>query len=120
MTDAQKLHDQAIVIDGLQTCQWSRSIFEDMRKGGLTAVNASSVIWENFREGVGYVSEWKRFMRENDDIIRPVRTVADIHAAKEENKTGIIIGWQNTSPLEDKLDYVEIFMIRRRHHAVDL
>lgn len=109
MTDAAKLHNQAIVIDGLQTCQWSRSIFEDMRAGGLTAVNVSSVIWENFREGIGYVSEWKRFLRENDDLIRPVRTVADIHAAKAENKTGIIIGWQNTSPLEDKLDYVEIF-----------
>ena len=26
--------------------------------------------------------------------IRPVRTVADIHAAKAENRTGIIIGWQ--------------------------
>ncbi|KJF71619.1 dipeptidase [Agrobacterium arsenijevicii] len=109
MTDAAKLHNQAIVIDGLQTCQWSRSIFEDMRAGGLTAVNVSSVIWENFREGIGYVSEWKRFLRENDDLIRPVRTVADIHAAKAENRTGIIIGWQNTSPLEDKLDYVEIF-----------
>lgn len=109
MTDAAKLHNQAIVIDGLQTCQWSRSIFEDMRAGGLTAVNVSSVIWENFREGIGYVSEWKRFLRENDDLIRPVRTVADIHAAKAENKTGIIIGWQNTSPLEDRLDYVEIF-----------
>ncbi|MFS2042012.1 membrane dipeptidase [Rhizobium sp. AN5] len=109
MTDAAKLHNQAIVIDGLQTCQWNRSIFEDMRAGGLTAVNVSSVIWENFREGIGYVSEWKRFLRENDDLIRPVRTVADIHVAKAENKTGIIIGWQNTSPLEDKLDYVEIF-----------
>lgn len=71
MTDAAKLHNQAIVIDGLQTCQWSRSIFEDMRAGGLTAVNVSSVIWENFREGIGYVSEWKRFLRENDDLIRP-------------------------------------------------
>jgi len=109
MTDAAKLHNEAIVIDGLQTCQWSRPIFEDMRAGGLTAVNVSSVIWENFREGIGYVSEWKRFLRENDDLIRPVRTVADIHAAKAENRTGIIIGWQNTSPLEDKLDYVEIF-----------
>lgn len=109
MTDAAKLHNEAVVIDGLQTCQWSRSIFEDMRAGGLTAVNVSSVIWENFREGIGYVSEWKRFLRENDDLIRPVRTVADIHAAKAENKTGIIIGWQNTSPLEDRLDYVEIF-----------
>lgn len=109
MTDATKLHNQAIVIDGLQTCQWSRSIFEDMRAGGLTAVNVSSVIWENFREGIGYVSDWNRLLRENDDLIRPVRTVADIHAAKAEKRTGIIIGWQNTSPLEDKLDYVEIF-----------
>lgn len=109
MTDARKLHDDAIIVDGLQTCQWSRSIFEEMRAGGLTAVNVSSLLWENFQEGIGYVSEWKRFLRENDDIIRPVRTVADIHAAKAEGKTGIIIGWQNTSPLEDKLDYVEIF-----------
>ncbi|WP_037078590.1 dipeptidase [Neorhizobium vignae] len=107
--DAKKLHEDAIIVDGLQTCQWSRSIFEEMRAGGLTAVNVSSLLWENFREGIGYVSEWKRFLRENDDILRPVRTVADIHAAKAENKTGIIIGWQNTSPLEDKLDYVEIF-----------
>lgn len=106
---AKKLHEDAIIVDGLQTCQWSRSIFEEMRAGGLTAVNVSSLLWENFREGIGYVSEWKRFLRENDDILRPVRTVADIHAAKAENKTGIIIGWQNTSPLEDKLDYVEIF-----------
>jgi membrane dipeptidase len=109
MTDAKKLHDDAIVVDGLQTCQWSRSIFEEMRAGGLTAVNVSSLLWENFREGIGYVSEWKRFLRENDDIIRPVRTVDDIHAAKAEGRTGIIIGWQNTSPLEDRLDYVEIF-----------
>jgi membrane dipeptidase len=109
MTDAKKLHDDAIIVDGLQTCQWSRSIFEEMRAGGLTAVNVSSLLWENFREGIGYVSEWKRFLRENDDIIRPVRTVDDIHAAKAEGRTGIIIGWQNTSPLEDRLDYVEIF-----------
>ncbi|WP_454857502.1 dipeptidase [Rhizobium binxianense] len=109
MTDAKKLHDDAIVVDGLQTCQWSRAIFEEMRAGGLTAVNVSSLLWENFREGIGYVSEWKRFLRENDDIIRPVRTVDDIHAAKAEGRTGIIIGWQNTSPLEDRLDYVEIF-----------
>lgn len=109
MTDAKTLHDDAIIVDGLQTCQWSRSIFEEMRAGGITAVNVSSLLWENFREGIAYVSEWKHFLRENDDIIRPVRTVADIHAAKAEGRTGIILGWQNTSPLEDKLDYVDIF-----------
>lgn len=103
------LHERSIVVDGLQTSLWGRPIFEEMRAGGITAVNVSSLLWENFREGIGYVSQWKRFVRENADILRPVRQVADILAAKAENKTGIIIGWQNTSPIEDRLDYVEIF-----------
>jgi membrane dipeptidase len=109
MTDAKALHDSAIIFDGLQTCNWSRSIFEEMRAGGITAVNCASLLWENFHDGIDYVAQWKRFLRENDDLIVPVRTVADIHYAKATNRTGIVIGWQNTSPLEDRLDYVEIF-----------
>ncbi len=109
MSAARELHDDAIVIDGLQTCLWSRAVFEDLRAGGVTAVNCSTVLWENFREGIAYVSEWKRLLRDHADLIRPVRTVADIHAAKHEGRTGILLGWQNTSPLEDRLDYVEIF-----------
>lgn len=107
--EAQALHDKAIVVDGLQTSLWGRPIFEEMRAGGLTAVNVSTVLWENFVEGIGYVSMWKRFLRENADILRPVRSTADIRAAKAEGRTGIILGWQNTSPIEDKLDHVEIF-----------
>lgn len=107
--EAQALHDSAIVVDGLQTSLWGRPIFEEMRAGGITAVNVSTVLWENFKEGIDYVAMWKRFLRENDDILRPVKSVADIRAAKVEGKTGIILGWQNTSPLEDRLDYVEIF-----------
>lgn len=106
---ARALHDSSIIVDGLQTCQWGRPIFEEMRAAGLSAVNVSSLLWENFRQGIDYVSEWKRYLRDNSDLLRPVRSVADVHAAKAENKTGIIIGWQNTSPLEDRLDYVEIF-----------
>ncbi|MCW2474035.1 dipeptidase [Candidatus Symbiopectobacterium sp. NZEC151] len=108
-SEKETLHQQSIVIDGLQTCDWSRAIFEEMRDGGITAVNCASLLWENFREGIDYASQWRRFWRENDDLIRPVRTLADIHAAKAEQRTGIILGWQNTSPLEDKLEYVEIF-----------
>lgn len=107
--EAQALHESAIVVDGLQTSLWGRPIFEEMRAGGITAVNVSTVLWENFVEGIAYVSMWKKFLRENADILMPVKTVDDIRAAKAAGKTGIILGWQNTSPLEDKLDYVEIF-----------
>ena len=31
------LHQRSIVIDGLSIANWSRAVFEDMPKGGLTA-----------------------------------------------------------------------------------
>lgn len=107
--EAQALHDGALVVDGLQTSLWGRPIFEEMRAGGISAVNVSTVLWENFVEGIGYVSMWKKYLRENADILTLVRSPGDIVAAKAAGKVGIILGWQNTSPLEDKLDYVEIF-----------
>lgn len=109
MSEATTLHAEAVIVDGLQTCNWSRSIFEEMHAGGVTAVNCASLLWENFHGGIDYVSNWRRFLRDNADLIRPVTAIADIHGAKAEGRTGIIIGWQNTSPLEDRLDYVEIF-----------
>ena len=38
-----------------------------------------------------------------------VRTVADIKKAKEADKTGIIFGFQNLSPIEDDLDRLATF-----------
>jgi membrane dipeptidase len=109
MERAAALHARATVFDGLSTPNWSRTIFEEMRLGGVTAVNAASVLWEDLRGGLDNVLAWKRMLEENADLLRPVRSVADIRAAKAEGRTGISIGWQNTSPIEDRLGYVEVF-----------
>ncbi len=109
MERAAALHERAVVFDGLSTCNWSRTIFEEMRAGGVTAVNAASVLWEDLRGGLDNISDWKRMLHEHADLLRPVRTVADIHAAKREGRTGISIGWQNTSPIEDRLQDIGIF-----------
>jgi membrane dipeptidase len=109
MIDPAGLHADAVVVDGLNVCNWSRTIFEEMRAGGVTAVNCASVLWENLEGGLAYVSAWKAMLREHSDLIMPVRTVADIARAKRKGRTGIILGWQNTSPIEDKLAYIEIF-----------
>lgn len=108
-TAAQDLHDSAVVIDALHTCNWSRAIFEELKAGGYTVVNASNILWENFTGGIDEVVRWTHRFAENADLIRPVKTVADIRAAKTEGRTGIIMGWQNTSPIEDRLDYLAIF-----------
>jgi membrane dipeptidase len=109
MARAAALQARAVVFDGLSTCNWSRTIFEEMRAGGVTAVNAASVLWEDLRGGLDTITAWKRMFTEHADLIRPVKTLADIHAAKAEGRTGISIGWQNTSPIEDRLSYLEVF-----------
>lgn len=103
------LHDQLIVIDGLIISDFNRAIFEDMRKGGLTAANCTCCVWENFTETMRNIAKWKQSFRANGDLITPVYTTADILRAKAENKTGIILGWQNTTGIEDHLEYLELF-----------
>ena len=37
-----ELHEDAVVFDGLIVSNWTRDIFEDTRRGGLTAANPRS------------------------------------------------------------------------------
>jgi len=107
--NAKELHDTSIIIDGLEICRWSRDVFEDMRRGGLTAVNCTCAAWEGFRQTMDNVAQWKRWFRENDDLLLQVFSADDIHRAKKQGKTGIYLGWQNTWPIEDRVEYLEVF-----------
>src|SRR5689334_1473198 len=106
---AGTLHDDAIVIDGLIIANFSREVFLDMRRGGLTAANCTCSIWEGIRGSLDNIVRWQRLFRDNDDLILPVRKAADIEQAKRESKTGIILGWQNLSGIEDRIGYLEVF-----------
>src|SRR5437868_3383727 len=113
-----RLHDSLTVIDGLVISKWSRAIFADMRAGGLTAANCTCSIWEGFVATMRNIAQWKRWFADNSDLITPVRTTADIRRAKAEEKTGIILGFQNTSALEDQIGYISLFKRTRcRCHA---
>src|SRR4051794_28280001 len=103
------LHDDMIVIDGLIISKWSRSVFADMRKGGLTAANCTCSVWEGFEATMRNIAQWNLFFRENADLIMPVRSAADITRAKQAGKTGIILRFQNVSAFEDQIGYVQLF-----------
>lgn len=103
------LHRDAIVIDGLIIADWSRAVFEDMRLGGLTAANCTCSVWEGFQATVDNIAAWNLRFREHDDLIVPVRTTEDILRAKREDRTGVILGFQNAAAFEDNLGYVQVF-----------
>lgn len=93
----------------LNISRFDRAIFEDMRRGGVTAANCTCSIWENFRESMDQIARWQRHFREHADLILQVRSAADIRRARTEGRTGIILGWQNLSGIEDRLDYLGLF-----------
>ena len=103
------LHKNSVVIDGLVVSNWSREVFADMRKGGLTAANCTCSVWEGIKGTLNNIAHWKYSFETNKDLILQVKTSNDIHAAKKSNRTGIILGWQNTSGIEDHIDYLGIF-----------
>jgi membrane dipeptidase len=103
------IHANAIVIDGLIISKWDRPVFEDMRKGGLTAANCTVSVWEDFKGTVHNIAHMKSLIRANADLLTLVRTTRDIEQAKLEGKTGIILGFQNAHAFEDHLGHVEAF-----------
>jgi len=106
---ANKLHTKSIIIDGLNISDWDREIFSKLRIGGITAVNATTACWENFRDSIRNIEKWNRRFEIFSDYIIPIRNVKDILKAKKIGKTGIIIGFQNTTPIEDDINLLRIF-----------
>ena len=119
MTDADERHIWAekqmgsagrqLIIDGLVISEWSRSVFEDMRAGGLTAANCTCSIWEGFEATMRNVAAWKALFRDNADIILQVYDISDIRRALDEGRVGIILGWQNSTGFGDYLPFVRLF-----------
>ena len=109
-SEARKVYDEAIVIDGLNVSNWeSDAVFERLRAGNITAITATVATWENFVQTMAHLTAWMRRFRERQDIVQ-VKETADIHAAKKLGKTGIILSFQNASPIENELDRLGLFL----------
>lgn len=97
------------IVDGLIVSRWSRSLFEDMRRGGLTVANCTCSVWENFEGAMARIAECKLAFEDNADLITQIYTVADIRRAQESGRVGIMLGWQNTSGIEDQIPFLRLF-----------
>lgn len=102
------LHNEMIVIDGLQYSNWSREIFEQLHSGGVTMVHATIVYHEQIRETLLRVAEWNRLFELHSDLIIPIKSANDIRLAKQLGKVGIMFGAQNCSPIEDDIGMIQV------------
>ena len=101
-----------IIIDGLQYCNWNREIFEDLWRGGLTAVHVTLVYWENTEESFKKIDKWNDLFIQHKDIICHAHNTRDIIEAKKNNKVAIIFGFQNSAPIANDIFLLEKFFTR--------
>ena len=97
-----------MLIDGLQYCNWSEKIFREWQASKLTAVHVTISYHEQFRDTVANFEQWNTWFEKYPSLIMPAYYADDVETAKKQNKTAVIFGFQNPSPIEDDIGLVEI------------
>lgn len=108
MTDAERLHHEAFVMDGLvYHCDgWTG----DLKAGGIDALNVTVCHFEaDFPEACAQIAQWHGILGAPDSAWRLIETGADFDRARAEGRTGLVMGWQNTRPIADRLDRLHFF-----------
>ncbi len=108
--DFSKSYRDSVVIDGLNVSNWNSSnVYSSLHKGGITATNATISIFENYHQSMDRITDWLRILHDRRDTLVQVTKARDILDAKASGKTGIIFGWQNSSPVENDLTRLDVF-----------
>jgi membrane dipeptidase len=63
----------------------------------------------NFYDSIEYIASWYQWYEKFGDRIIHVRKAKDIELAKKKSKLGIILGFQSTKPIENNIDFLDIF-----------
>ncbi|MEM7206296.1 MAG: membrane dipeptidase [Pseudomonadota bacterium] len=97
-----------LIIDGLQYCNWSEKIFQQMHESGVAAVHVTICYHENFRETIANIEKWNRWFELYPQYIIHGKTAEDVRQAHADGRSAIIFGFQNCSPIEDDYGLIEI------------
>ena len=110
MSPLPDVYTRSVVIDGLNVSNWdSPDVYRSLHAGGVTASNCTIAVWEGFQATMDHVATWMGRFRSYSDYVTQVKTVEDIHAAKQSGRSGMIFGFQNASPIENRLDRLDLF-----------
>jgi microsomal dipeptidase-like Zn-dependent dipeptidase len=97
------------VVDALTMPAAERRWFEEWRAAGLGCVNVTVAIWENAAETMVLLGKWRTLVAQNSDIAATATSVEEIEAIRRSGRTAIVLGFQNTAPVEHNLDLFGVY-----------
>ncbi|MCH1570489.1 MAG: dipeptidase [Longimicrobiales bacterium] len=111
-------YDDALVIDFLASPGYfnyplnpplDAEMIKNAVESGITAVNLTCS-GSDFASSVERIASWLNRIERYPDTFQHVRTVADLHTAKESGRLGIVLGFQDSTPFERDLANIETFL----------
>jgi membrane dipeptidase len=100
-TRAGKLLRDRVILDCLFVPLPDENQVERLRAGGVTTVHTTVAIFEDFRGLVGRILDLQQVVERHGGAVRIVGSVEEILSARSAGKIGVILGTQNTTPIED-------------------
>lgn len=102
------IYDKAIVIDGIViTRNWNPVADHALSESGYTGFNAS-LDSGSLKRALASLSDWHMRIKNNPDRFITATGADDFIQAKKEGKAAVMMGFQNTTPLEKSLDNMDI------------
>ena len=98
-----------MIIDGLQINDWSREVMVEVRSGGVDVVHATVGVWEDLSGAMARIGAFRHVCRNNEDLVRIVRSVDEIHGAVADGVLAVLLGFQNSTMLGDDPEMAGIF-----------
>jgi membrane dipeptidase len=126
MADAARLHADALVWDqtfpATPTCgSWTAHLqaLERMRASGYTAVSITVASDpDDTLSALRRISQWRRFVQENQDRYLLLMRAEDAEAAKTTGRLALGFHFQGTTPFDRDIGLVEVFYRLGVRHAL--
>lgn len=111
---AQAVHQGSVIFDGtFSTLGFQKEEEEEIRAmldGGVTGGAATvSSAETDFEMAIRNIAQMKRLSDRHPDAIAIVRSVQDLLACKRDKKFGIVLHFQGSKPIGEKLERVSTF-----------
>jgi membrane dipeptidase len=100
-------YDDALVIDAL--CfgrDWDEPVFEALRTANYSGI-VESLPRRDLQTAIDALVEWRTRIKENPEKLMLALSAADFEAAKESQRTAVVMNFQNTTMFEGDLDNVD-------------
>lgn len=98
-----------MIVDSLICSRLNRQYIVDIRAGGVDVVTVTCGFWEDTTESLDSVVKWRELVEANSDLAVIVTSASEMEIARRSGRLGIVLGFQNSSFLQGRLGYVEVF-----------